>query len=120
MEVHNISIDDNDEDTSGDDLEEEDYNSLFQSFQSPEVEVLSQQQQPIFTTPTEFRTKFSAWERPPIDLNTIFWSPFSQEQIEPFHFFLLDTVSTVTAGVKYPEIKLDSSIENRPLHNVIR
>jgi len=64
--------------------------------------------------------EFQTWERPKIPEGTMFYSTtVLQEQPDSFQFYMLDCVSTVSQ-VKHSSIKLHEDVQDLPMHNVIR
>jgi hypothetical protein len=115
MDILDISMDDNEADTSQDELEEEDDDGENTSSSNSK-----KMKNDIYQTESLIHDTFKAWERPSIPEGTLFYtSTVLEEQPEAFQFFILDSVSTLTA-VKHPKIVLDPDVRDLPLHNVMR
>lgn len=115
-DVLNISVDDNEADTSHDELDEDpDYRNLFSS---PVMKKYIGREQ--ICSSGEFAELFKDWERAPVLNGSLLYSSSCTEaQPDSFQFLVLDSVSSISA-VKHPDIELDEKIRELNWHTVMR
>ncbi|CAL8068887.1 unnamed protein product [Orchesella dallaii] len=115
MEVLNISLDDNDGDTSSTELDEDpDFPQAFSASQFPLKRGINHQ----FVNTSELSKLFKEWERPPVSEGTLLYSG-GEAQPVPFQFLFLDSVSTISSSYP-PSITLNTELVNAPFHTVMR
>lgn len=115
-EVLNISVDDNDADTSQDELDVDPDFAHFFTCPTRKKYICREK----ISSTGEFAKLFKEWERPTVPDGCLLYSScYSEAQPERFRFLFLDSVSTISE-VKHEKIKLDSCVRDMMWHNVIR
>ncbi|ODM94277.1 DNA polymerase delta catalytic subunit [Orchesella cincta] len=123
MEVLNISCDDNDEDTSGTELDEDPdflhaFPSLSSSYSSSSAANRTKHITKEVVDPEELAKLFKEWERPPVPEGMFYSSTPVEAQPEAFRFLFLDSVSSISA-IRHPSIELEEQLVQAPFHTIV-